>query len=159
MGYNSSGIPQSNPDIATLVEMIHEIKDVFYEVTENFPRLAPDPIILVTFEPPFARKKFMTHMEQVLMYIDANSQQDYFLEKLEEHGMVGEELQYKKRNLELFIDIFLNHIRSVGPIAKRVIEPLLQIINSILESLGFIPGAGAAKEIKDHLHAAVSAST
>jgi hypothetical protein len=100
-------------------------------------------------------------MHTALRYVNDHSRNDDFLDLLEEHGMVGEELQYKRNNLSFFFDLFLNRsmndVQNGWAFARKIVNLLLKIINSILESLGFIPGAGAAKEIKDHVHAGLSA--
>jgi hypothetical protein len=159
MGFEPSRAPSGNPDVAALLEVVQRIRDIFPTIVDVLREFLTSYLRshIDVFQLPLVKRKFDNHMNTVSQVIVANATNALFLQQLELHSLVGEELQYKKGNLEFFARLFLERVRTNWASARKVIDPLMKIINSILESLGFIPAAGAAKEIKDHIHAGLTA--
>lgn len=96
---------------------------------------------------------------EMIEYLEGKRHLEKMDDQLESKGLTGVQLELKLKVFKLrreefhkawndFIDSSENERKNKRPSLKRILLKLLRIIDCIFDSLGFIPGADAAKEIK-----------
>ena len=145
-------------DISELIEFISQIQEDISKIVSNFHELVPEPEELHE-QVRNAWEELTPIFDQIMSELDNFRDQADRDRELQLRGLTGAQLQLKlslyRRRREEFRDELDEFERANKDKKKRrrgflggIIQKLFGIINKILDSLGFLPGPDAVKEVK-----------
>jgi hypothetical protein len=149
------GAGYHDADIRKLMKMLDDTATIFASIAADWGTLIDDnrKNELQFISPEAATAMFVKRTDEAKAYLRANSLSPSLLRQLDRHGLLDEELRMKEQSLNWAYNLYgsgrATWARKLGMVMG---EPILNLANSFLKSLNFVPGAGAASEIKDHFH-------